>query len=66
MSKDIAYDRMVKGIAAVFITIGVIILIVTLANGGGPLSTGVLIGAAFVGIGIGRWKLQSFIAGNRE
>ena len=58
-----AYDRTVKAIAVFFMVIGLVILIVTLANGGGPLSVGVLIGLAFIGIGIARWKLQSTIGG---
>ena len=58
-----AYDRTVKAIAVFFVAIGLVILVVTLANGGGPLSVGVLIGLAFVGIGIARWKLQSTIGG---
>ena len=58
-----AYDRTVKAIALFFMVIGLVILVVTLANGGGPLSVGVLIGLAFVGIGIARWKLQSTISG---
>lgn len=58
-----AYDRAVKAIAIFFVLIGVVILVMTLANGGGPLSVGVLIGLAFVGIGVARWKLQSSIGG---
>ena len=33
---------------------GVAILAVTLANGGGPLSTGFLLGLLFTGLGAGR------------
>lgn len=58
-----AYDRTVKAIAVFFVLIGLVILVVTLVNGGGPLSVGVLIGLAFVGIGIARWRLQSSIGG---
>ena len=36
-----AYDRTVKAIAVFFMAIGLVILVVTLANGGGPLSVGV-------------------------
>jgi hypothetical protein len=37
-----------------FVAIGLVVLVVTLANGGGPASLGFLMGIAFVGIGIGR------------
>ena len=34
--------------------IGLVVLVVTLANGGGPASVGVLMGIAFVAVGVGR------------
>jgi len=36
------------------VLIGLVVLAVTLANGGGPLSVGFLIGVAFVAVGAGR------------
>ncbi len=61
-----AYDRAIKAIAIVFMVIGAVILVTTLVNGGGPLSVGFLIGLAFIGIGIARWKLQDAIGGDGE
>lgn len=66
MKAQKAYDRSVRAIAIFFVLIGLVILVMTLVNGGGPLSVGVLIGLAFVGIGIARWKLQSSISGGRS
>jgi hypothetical protein len=48
------YQRAVQAFSAVFVIVGLMVLGVTLANGGGPASVGFLMGIAFVGIGIGR------------
>jgi len=49
-----AYHGAVRAFSLAFIAIGLVVLVVTLANGGGPASLGFLLGLAFVGIGIGR------------
>jgi hypothetical protein len=54
VSGERIYRGAVRGFSIVFIAVGLAVLIVTLANGGGPLSTGFLMGLAFVGVGIGR------------
>jgi hypothetical protein len=48
------YRRAVQGFSLVFVVVGLVVLAVTLVNGGGPVSVGVLIGVAFVGVGVGR------------
>ena len=48
------YKHAVRGFSAAFVLIGLIVLAVTLANGGGPASVGVLMGLAFVAVGAGR------------
>ena len=48
------YKHAVRGFSLAFVAIGLVVLAVTLANGGGPASVGVLIGTAFVGVGAGR------------
>lgn len=48
------YQRAVRGFSLVFVLIGLVVLAVTLANGGGPASVGVLMGIAFVAVGAGR------------
>jgi hypothetical protein len=56
------YGGVVKGFSAVMVAIGLVVLVVTLANGGGPASVGVLLGLAFVVVGAGRLWLQSRIS----
>jgi hypothetical protein len=48
------YRGAVRGFSLVFLVVGLVVLAVTLANGGGPVSTGVLLGIAFIGVGAGR------------
>jgi len=45
------YRNLTLGFSVVIIGFGVVILAATLAAGGGPASTGVLIGLLFCGIG---------------
>jgi len=48
------YRGTVRAFSLAFLAIGVLVLVVTLANGGGPASLGFLMGLAFIAIGIGR------------
>jgi hypothetical protein len=48
------YRGAVRGFSLVFVAVGIVVLVVTLANGGGPLSTGTFMGLAFFAVGIGR------------
>ena len=48
------YRHAVRGFSLAFVLIGLVVLAVTLANGGGPASVGVLMGVAFVAVGVGR------------
>ena len=56
-----APDEVYRGVTRLFSVIilgfGIAILVVTLANGGGPLSTGVLMGLLFCALGVGRLYL---------
>jgi hypothetical protein len=52
-----AYQGAVRVFAVIIIGFGLAILVVTLARGGGPLSTGVLLGVLFVALGCGRLYL---------
>ena len=54
MTGERVYRNAVRAFSAVFILIGLAVLVVTLVSGGGPLSLGFLMGLAFLGIGIGR------------
>ena len=57
-----APDEVYRGVTRIFALIilgfGLAIVIVTIANGGGPLSSGVLIGIIFTLLGAGRFYLS--------
>ncbi len=53
------YRQAVRGFSLTFIAIGLVVLAVTLANGGGPASVGVLMGIAFIAVGAGRLWIAS-------
>lgn len=53
------YRGSVRAFSIVFIALGLLILISTLANGGGPLSVGTLLGLAFLAVGAGRLWIAS-------
>jgi hypothetical protein len=55
----VIYRHAVRGFSAAFVLIGLVVLTVTLANGGGPASVGVLMGVAFVAVGAGRLWIAS-------
>ena len=57
MAPDEVYRAATGLFAVVILGFGAAILIVTLANGGGPLSVGFLLGLLFVGLGAGRLYL---------
>jgi len=50
----VIYRHAVRVFSAAFVLIGLVVLTVTLLNGGGPASVGVLMGLAFVAVGAGR------------
>jgi hypothetical protein len=54
-----AYQGTVRTFSVVFLVLGLAILATTLANGGGALSVGVLIGIAFLAVGGGRLWVSS-------
>jgi len=45
-------------LSAALVIIGIVMLVRTIAGGGGPLSAGVLLGALFVAAGAGRLYAQ--------
>lgn len=59
MSGERVYRGAVRAFSLAFVAIGLTVLIVTLANGGGPASLGFLMGIAFVAVGVGRLWLGS-------
>jgi len=53
------YRHAVRAFSLAFVLIGLVVLVVTLANGGGPASVGVLMGIAFLAVGVGRLWIGS-------
>jgi hypothetical protein len=54
MRSERLYRGAVRAFSLVFVAIGLLVLGVTLANGGGPASLGFLMGIAFLVVGVGR------------
>ena len=53
------YRGSVRAFSLVFMALGAVILASTLLHGGGPLSTGTLLGLAFLAVGAGRLWVAS-------
>ncbi len=58
-SPDEGYRLAVRIFSVTIIGFGVLILVVTLARGGGPLAVGVLFGLLFIALGSGRLYLST-------
>jgi hypothetical protein len=59
VSSDRVYRGAVRAFSLAFVAIGLVVLVVTLVNGGGPASVGFLLGIAFLAVGIGRLWIGS-------
>jgi hypothetical protein len=55
---DEVYRGVTRLFALIILGFGVAIIVVTLANGGGVTSFGILIGLIFTGLGVGRLYLS--------
>ena len=53
------YQGSVRIFSCVFIALGVALLVITIAAGGGVLSVGTLLGVLFVAVGAGRLWVSS-------
>jgi hypothetical protein len=53
-SPERIYRGSIRLFSLVFVVLGLGLLVTTLAKGGGPLSVGVLLGVAFLAVGVGR------------
>ena len=54
MNGERVYRGAVRAFSVAMAAIGLAVLVVTLANGGGPASLGFLMGIAFLLVGVGR------------
>ena len=59
------YQRSVRVLSFGFLGLGLAILASTFIHGGGPLSLGILLGVAFLAVGIARLWLSGSIRGWR-
>jgi hypothetical protein len=59
VSGERVYRGAVRAFSLAFVAIGLLVLVVTLANGGGPASLGFLMGVAFLLVGVGRLWIGS-------
>jgi hypothetical protein len=59
VNSERAYRGAVRAFSLSFVAIGLLVLVVTLANGGGPASLGFLMGIAFLLVGAGRLWIGS-------
>ena len=55
---DQVYRAVSRLFAVIILGFGITIIVVTLVNGGGPLSLGVLLGIVFTALGAGRLYLS--------
>jgi hypothetical protein len=62
-SPERVYSGSVRALSVVMLGLGAVILVKTIAAGGGPLSIGILLGIAFVAVGAGRLWLASRMGG---
>ena len=59
MNSERVYRGAVRAFSLAFVAIGLLVLVITLANGGGPASVGFLMGIAFLAVGAGRLWLAA-------
>jgi len=52
------YQGSIRALSLLFLALGLVLLVRTLAAGGGPASVGVLLGTAFLAVGIARLWLS--------
>jgi hypothetical protein len=59
VNRDRAYHGAIKAFSLAFVLVGLVLLVVTFANGGGPASIGFVMGILFVAVGVGRYWIAS-------
>jgi hypothetical protein len=64
-SPERIYRGSVRALSLVFIVLGLALLASTLAQGGGPLAIGTLLGVIFIAVGVGRLWLTGIFRGWR-
>lgn len=64
-SPERIYSGSIRTLSFIFVALGLLILVSTLTHGGGPFSLGVLLGVAFLAVGIARLWLSGVFRGWR-
>ena len=59
MNRENFYHSAIRGFSLVFVVVGVVLLIATIADGGSPASIGFILGILFVAVGVGRYWIAS-------
>jgi hypothetical protein len=59
VNRSRAYHAAIRGFSLAFVVVGLLLLIVTLVDGGSPASIGFLMGILFVAVGVGRFWIAS-------
>lgn len=59
MNGERVYRGAVRTFSLAMAAIGLLLIVLTLANGGGPASVGFLMGLAFLAVGVGRLWLSA-------
>jgi hypothetical protein len=62
-SPERIYRGSIRAFSVVLIAIGLVLIVSTVAAGGGPVSVGILMGIAFVAVGAGRLWISSRMSG---
>jgi hypothetical protein len=59
VNRDRFYHSAIRGFSLIFVVVGVVLLIATIADGGTPASIGFILGILFVAVGVGRFWIAS-------
>jgi len=59
------YSHSTRALSLLFVALGLVLLVRTLTAGGGPASVGVLLGIAFIAVGVARVWLSGLFRGRR-
>ena len=59
MNRDRFYHAATRGFSLIFVVVGVVLLVATIADGGSPASIGFVMGLLFVAVGVGRYWIAS-------
>jgi hypothetical protein len=59
VNRENFYHSAIRGFSLIFVVVGVVLLVATIADGGSPASIGFILGILFVAVGVGRYWIAS-------